>query len=135
MPKAIARLATSVPIRPMPQIPSSFPISSEPVRIFRSQRPSFIERSARATGRAPQRMCVNVNSAVALVFPPGVFITMIPRSVAASMSMLSTPTPARPTTFSFGAAAMTSSVILVSERTATASTSATSSRIFSGEDP
>ena len=40
-------------------------------------------------------------SAVEIVFPPGVFITMMPRFVAASTSTLSTPTPARPITFSF----------------------------------
>ena len=40
-------------------------------------------------------------SAVEIVLPPGVFITMTPRLVAASMSMLSTPTPARPMTLRF----------------------------------
>ena len=39
-------------------------------------------------------------SAVEIVFPPGVFMTMMPRFVAASTSTLSTPTPARPMTFS-----------------------------------
>ena len=37
--------------------------------------------------------------------PNGVFITTTPRAVAALMSTLSTPMPARPTTFSFLAAA------------------------------
>ncbi len=52
-----------------------------------------------------------------MVLPPGVFITTTPRCVAASTSTLSTPTPARPTTRSFGAASMTLRVTLVSERT------------------
>ena len=33
-----------------------------------------------------------------MVLPPGVFMTITPRRVAASTSTLSTPTPARPTT-------------------------------------
>ena len=48
-----------------------------------------------------------LNSAVVTVLPPGVFITTVPCCVAASMSTLSTPTPARPTTRNFGAASMT----------------------------
>lgn len=39
--------------------------------------------------------------AVDTVFPPGVFITRIPRLVASLTSMLSMPTPARPITFMF----------------------------------
>ena len=49
--------------------------------------------------------------------PKGVFITTTPAAVAAGMSMLSTPMPARPMTFSRFAAAMTSLLGLVSERT------------------
>ena len=41
-----------------------------------------------------------------------------PAAVAAGMSTLSTPMPARPTTFSFFAALITSAVILVAERMA-----------------
>ena len=48
-----------------------------------------------------------LNSAVVTVLPPGVFITTMPCCVAASMSTLSTPTPARPTTRNFFAASMT----------------------------
>ena len=40
-------------------------------------------------------------SAVVIELPKGVFITMTPRAVAAGMSTLSTPMPARPTTFNF----------------------------------
>ncbi|MNC93600.1 hypothetical protein D3C83_102650 [compost metagenome] len=80
-------------------------------------------------------MCVKVSSAVATVLPDGVFMTTTPRSVAASTSTLSTPTPARPTTLSNGAAANTAAVIWVSERTTIACTSRTSSRTFSGEEP
>lgn len=45
------------------------------------------------------------------------FITMTPLRVAASTSMLSTPVPARPTILRAGAAARTSLVTLVAERT------------------
>ena len=48
-----------------------------------------------------------LNSAVVTVFPPGVFITTVPWSVAAWISTLSTPTPARPTTRNFGADSIT----------------------------
>ena len=49
-----------------------------------------------------------VCSAVVTVLPPGVFMTTMPRRVAAGVSTLSRPEPARPTTFSFSAAAMSS---------------------------
>ena len=58
--------------------------------------PSRIDAAACGTGRAPHSMWVNVSSAVAMVLPDGVFMTTTPRSVAASTSTLSTPTPARP---------------------------------------
>ena len=43
-------------------------------------------------------------SAAEIVFTSGVFITIIPLLVASSMSILSTPTPARPIAFNFFAA-------------------------------
>ena len=46
-------------------------------------------------------------SAVVIELPNGVFITMMPFLVAAGMSTLSTPMPARPMTFRLLAAAMT----------------------------
>ena len=50
----------------------------------------------------------SVCSATATAFPPGVFITAMPLRVAASRSMLSTPTPARPITRSFCACSSSS---------------------------
>ena len=41
-------------------------------------------------------------SATSDVFIPGVFVTQIPSSVAASKSIESTPTPDLPTIFNFG---------------------------------
>ena len=63
--------------------------------------------------RAIETISEKACSAVEMVFPPGVFITMMPRLVAASTSTLSTPTPARPTTLSFVAASMTLALTFV----------------------
>ena len=59
--------------------------------------------------RAPARTsCAIACSAVVIELPNGVFITTMPRCVAAGTSTLSTPMPARPTTFSLAAASSTS---------------------------
>ena len=94
-----------------------------------------MEAFAWEIGRVPQSICVNVSSAVAIVLPVGVFITTTPFSDAAGMSILSTPTPALPTAFNCFAHARTSAVILVSERTITASASFISSFTCSGVEP
>ena len=65
-----------------------------------------------------------VNSATATAFAPGVFMTTMPRRVAASASMLSTPTPARPMTRSLGACSIRASSACTAERTTSASASA-----------
>ena len=62
-------------------------------------------------------------SAAATEFDSGALATMIPRLVAAAMSTLSTPVPARPITFSRSARAISSAVILVAERIRIASNS------------
>ena len=77
--------------------------------------------SVEAMLRAVAHMRVKACSAVEMVLPVGVFITMTPWALAASRSMLSTPTPARPTALSLVAAAKTSAVTLVWERTTRAS--------------
>ena len=52
--------------------------------------------------RAPApASCAMACSAVVIELPNGVFITMMPLAVAAGMSTLSTPMPARPITFRF----------------------------------
>ena len=53
---------------------------------------------------AVESMSVKACSAVEIVLPVGVFITITPWSVDASRSMLSTPTPALPITLSLVAA-------------------------------
>ena len=77
------------------------------------------------TLRARFSSMVKVSSAVVIVLPAGVFITTTPRCVAASTSMLSTPTPARPTTRSLPAASRTFFETLVSDRTIIATMSPT----------
>ena len=69
-----------------------------------------------------------VCSAVEIVFPPGVFITTIPRRVAAATSMLSTPTPARTIALSRDWPSRTSAVSCVPDRIAMPSASASAWR-------
>src|SRR5581483_3973365 len=66
----------------------------------------------------------SVCSATETALPPGVFITSTPAAVAAGRSTLSTPTPARPITFSLGAFASTSAFTFTALRTSSASASA-----------
>ena len=62
-----------------------------------------------------------VCSAVVTVLPPGVFMTTTPFLVAAGMSTLSRPLPARPMTLSFAAFSSSAAVTLVAERMISAS--------------
>ena len=57
-----------------------------------------------------------VCSVAATVFAVGALTTIIPLAVAVLISMLSTPTPARPITFNFLPALMTASVTWVMDR-------------------
>ncbi len=86
-----------------------------------SHLPAWVERSAAGTWRARANMSAIACSAVVTELPWGVFITTIPRWVAAATSTLSTPIPARPTTFSRSALAITWAVTLVAERMASPS--------------
>ena len=54
-------------------------------------------------------------SAVVIIFPNGVFITIIPFFDASSLSILSVPIPARPMTFSFFAFLRTVGVTRVAD--------------------
>jgi len=85
---------------------------------FFSHLPAWVEASAAGIWRARANIMATACSAVVMEFPKGVFITTIPLEVAAGMSTLSTPIPARPITFSWPAAAITSLSALVAERTA-----------------
>ena len=86
---------------------SSKPCGGDPLKL-----PSRSSRSSRLIRRATTSAMPTASSATALAFAPGVLITAIPRARAASRSMLSTPTPCLPTTFSLCAACSRSAVIL-----------------------
>ena len=68
--------------------------------------------------RASESIMAMVCSPVVIVLPSGVFMTTMPRLLAASISTLSTPTPARATTLSFPACSRTSFVTFVALRMA-----------------
>ncbi len=85
---------------------------------FFSHLPAWVEESALANWRAAANIMAMACSAVVIELPNGVFMTTMPRAVAAGMSILSTPMPARPMTFSRVAAAITAALALVAERTA-----------------
>src|SRR5215472_4230229 len=121
MPKARARRATSIPIRPSPTIPNVLPRSSVPCSDFFSHLPACIHSFARHTCRAIASIMASVCSATATAFAPGVFITAIPLRVAASRSMLSTPTPARPITRNLCACSSSPASTCTAERTINAS--------------
>ena len=113
MPKACARLVTSRPILPSPTVPKTLPYNSTPIKSSRCQSRFLSEMPAGTMLRAKANNSAMVCSAAAIVFPSGVLRTNIPFRVAASTSMLSTPTPARPITLSCFAASITSAVTLV----------------------
>ncbi len=63
-----------------------------------SHWPAFMEAVACGMWRASEMSSAMACSAVVMLLPPGVFITTMPRAVAAGTSTLSTPMPARPIT-------------------------------------
>src|SRR5207253_4712594 len=118
-----ARLATSEPTLPRPTTPSVLPRTSTPTNLARVHSPRLTDASAWGTQRARANSNAIVCSAAATMLPRGALTTRIPLRVAAVTSMLSTPTPARPTTRSFRPASMTEAVTRVSLRTTSASKS------------
>ena len=115
MPKAWARWATSEPARPNPTTPSTLPCSSTPSHFERSQRPATSAEWAWGMLRACASNSAMACSATERMFDVGALTTMTPRSVAASTSTLSSPTPARPTTASDDPADSTSAVTCVED--------------------
>ncbi len=80
-----------------------------------------MDASAGAMLRESESIRLIACSAVEIVLPPGVFITMIPFFVAAATSTLSRPTPALPIILSLSAHAIRSAVAFVSLRIISAS--------------
>ena len=113
-----ARSATIEPILPQPITPSVLPVISTPMKRFFSHLPAWVEASACGISRASASIRVMACSAVVIELPNGVFITMMPLAVAAGISTLSTPMPARPITFSLVALSRIFAVALVAERIA-----------------
>ena len=77
-------------------MPITFPDSSVPMYLDRSQRPALRLATACGMFRASAITKDIVSSAADVVLPPGVFMTRMPADVAAERSMLSTPTVAAP---------------------------------------
>ena len=98
-------------------IPSVLLRTSIPTKSLRRHCPSCNDWCACGTLRARASISAKACSAAAIVLPVGEFTTAIPWRVAASRSMLSTPTPARPITWRFLPASIISAVTCVSERT------------------
>ena len=97
-----------------------FSYSSTPVYLLLFHSPFFSDALASGMWRDSAISWPIANSAAEITFEVGAFTTITPAFVAALMSTLSRPTPARAMTLSFGAAAIASSSILVAERIKTA---------------
>ena len=121
-----ARSTTIEPMLPAPITPSVLPVISTPMKRFFSHLPACVEASACGICRASASISVIACSAVVIELPKGVFITMMPFAVAAGISTLSTPMPARPITFRFFARSRIFGVTLVAERIASPSKPPTS---------
>src|SRR5579872_1811577 len=106
------------PMLPQPIRPSVLAESSTPMKRFFSHLPAWVDRSAWGSWRASANISAMACSAVVIELLKEVFMTTIPAAVAAGMSTLSTPMPARPMTFMRLAAAITSLSALVAERSA-----------------
>ena len=116
-----ARSATIEPMLPAPISPSVLPVTSTPMKRFFSHLPACVEASASGSWRASANISAMACSAVVIELPNGVFITTTPLALAAGMSTLSTPIPARPTTFRLVACSRISLVTLVELRMASPS--------------
>ncbi len=95
MRRPIARSATIEPMLPQPMIPSVLLVISTPLKRFFSHLPACVEASAAGIWRASANISAIACSAVVIELPKGVFITITPLAVAAGISTLSTPMPAR----------------------------------------
>ena len=120
---ARAREATRDPTWPRPTMPTVLPASSAPTNFDFSHLPDAMDAAASGMRRSSAKSTANVCSTAETTLPVGEFRTSTPRAEAAGTSTLSTPTPARPTTASFGAAAKSSASTLVALRTSSASAS------------
>ncbi|EBA17147.1 hypothetical protein RSK20926_09257 [Roseobacter sp. SK209-2-6] len=103
---------------PAPMTPRVLLVSSVPMNLDFSHLPAWVEAEASGIWRATANIIAMACSAVVIILPNGVFITITPRLEAASLSMLSVPMPARAMTLRLSALARIFSVTLVAERMA-----------------
>ena len=135
MPSPRARSAMVIPILPRPTMPRVRPRSCTPWSGPRVHSPRRMEASAAGIWRASASRSAIVCSAAAIVLPVGALTTVIPARVAASSSTLSTPTPARPITWSRVPAAISAASTATWLRTISASYSPTMDRSASADRP
>ncbi len=124
VPKAAIRAANSWPIRPSPTTPTVLSAISTPENLLRFHWPAAMVACAAGICRATDSSSASACSAAVMMFDCGALTTRTPRAVAAGMSTLSRPMPARATTFRLGAAARASASMVVADRISTASASA-----------
>ncbi|EAQ24340.1 hypothetical protein ROS217_08820 [Roseovarius sp. 217] len=103
---------------PAPMTPSVLLNSSTPIKAFFSHLPAWVDTEASGSCRATANIIAMACSAVVIMLPKGVFITITPFLLAASLSILSVPIPARAITLSLCALARIFSVTLVADRMA-----------------
>ena len=116
MSNARHRLATALPMRPRPMMPTVLPARRLPMNSFFSHLPALKLAQASAMWRLTASIRPIVNSHVEMVLPSGAFITTMPCRVAVGRSTLSTPTPARAMARNLPGLESTSAVSLVSLR-------------------
>ena len=104
-------------MRPRPTIPMVFSYSSTPVNLDLCHLPALSDALASGTNLAKEKMCAIASSAAEITLEVGALTTITPAFVAALMSTLSKPTPARAITFRFGAAAIASASTCVADLT------------------
>src|SRR5665213_2131247 len=133
MPSACASVATSRPMPPKPTRPRHLPPISRPSDSFaRGHLPAATSVPATYAPRSSSIAVHTTYSATASALAPVAAITSMLRARQAATSMLSSPTPRRPTTASRGAASSSAAFTSVRLRTISASAGATATRNSAG---
>ena len=114
-PNLSSEIIHNLEILPAPTKPSILFVNSTPINLDFSHLPAWVEVEASGICLATANIIAIACSAVVIILPKGVFITITPFFEAAFKSMLSTPIPARPITFKFVAAPNNFSVTLVAD--------------------
>ena len=133
MPIATALRAVSCPMLPSPMTPITLPAASRPCEsMWRGQVPASTARVEKNAPRSPPSAAVMTYSATDSAFAPVAGITSIARASQAARSMLSSPEPSRPITFTRAAASSTRPRTCVRLRTIHASAVATAASSAAG---